>query len=92
VTTSGFAVDRAEEIDGLRCVGAALLDHRRYPVGALWVTAPQGRLSEQQLSTIGGLVKAHALRISQRFGYRLPETKTNYEFLRREAVAKTPLD
>lgn len=42
----GYAVDRAEGVEGIRCVGTAIFDEYRQPVGAVTVMAPLTRMPE----------------------------------------------
>ncbi len=66
---AGFAVDRAEEIDGVHCLSAPILDHRGHPVAALWVTGPSFRLTEKHFPEIALLVMEHAKQISNNIGF-----------------------
>lgn len=71
VLVAGYALDCGEQIEGLRCVGAPIFNHRGYPMAAIWVTGPSFRLSASALKPIGVNLVAAAARISQRFGYKL---------------------
>ena len=71
VLAQGYAIDRGEEIEGLHCVGAPILNHRGYPIAALWVTGPVYRFPASGFERIGKLVAAAAGRISNIFGYNL---------------------
>jgi DNA-binding IclR family transcriptional regulator len=71
VAALGYAVDRAEEIDGLHCVGAPIFNHRGYPLAAIWVTGPSFRFPESEFERIGRRVVAAAGTISRRFGHNL---------------------
>lgn len=73
VLVAGYALDCGEQIEGLRCVGAPIFNHRGYPMAAIWVTGPSFRLSASALKPIGVNLVAAAARISQRFGYKLLE-------------------
>ncbi len=64
----GYGLDRAEEIEGLYCVGAAILNHCRYPVAALWVTGPAFRFPEESLARMGEIVSHHARQLSEHLG------------------------
>jgi len=68
----GYSTDHAEEIDGLSCVGAALLNHCRYPVAGLWVTGPSFRFPEAEFHRMGAVVAEHARRLSTRLGCPAP--------------------
>lgn len=65
----GYAVDNEEEIEGVTCVSAPVLDRRGHPVAAVWVTGPVTRLGPAQFHNVGNLVKAQARRISERVGH-----------------------
>lgn len=66
---AGFAVDRAEEIDGVHCLSAPILDHQGRPVAALWVTGPSFRLTEKHFPVIARVVMEHAKQISNNLGF-----------------------
>jgi len=68
VEASGIAYDRGEEIEDIRCVAAALLDHRKRPVGAIWITGPASRLDDAALVRHGREVLATARLLSQHLG------------------------
>ncbi|OGV74854.1 MAG: hypothetical protein A3K19_00640 [Lentisphaerae bacterium RIFOXYB12_FULL_65_16] len=63
----GYAVDRGEELEDIRCVAAAVLDHRGYPLAAIWIGGPASRLADSALAGLGRIVAEHARRISGRF-------------------------
>ncbi len=65
----GYATDNGEHNEGIRCVGAAILNQRNYPVGSIWVTGPSFRLKEENFDRVGAVLQEGALRISRRFGY-----------------------
>ena len=69
----GYAVDHAEEIEGVHCVGAAVLDHRDRPVAGVWVTGPANRMPAERFDEMGHTVAAYALSMSRRFGH-VPES------------------
>lgn len=66
VRQKGYAVDRAEEVEGCHCVAAPILDRHNYPVAAICVTGPSDRVPQSSFSAIGRLVKEHAARVSLR--------------------------
>jgi DNA-binding IclR family transcriptional regulator len=70
----GYALDRAEMVEGCRCVSAPVFDHHGRPVAAIWVTGPADRFRERDFPTIGRQVVEHANRISQRLGGGLLES------------------
>ncbi len=65
----GYALDHAEEIEGMHCVGAAVLNHSGRPLAAIWIGGIAAALPSKDFERLGGIVKSAALRISQRFGY-----------------------
>ncbi|OGU54711.1 MAG: hypothetical protein A2V66_01140 [Ignavibacteria bacterium RBG_13_36_8] len=70
VKRKGYAVDHAEEIDGMHCIGAPIFNKRGYPVAAIWITGPSMRIQEKDFKKIGLNVKASADKISKSLGYK----------------------
>ncbi len=66
----GYAVDLAEEIEGMHCVAAPVFNRHGYPVAAIWITGPSHRIKESDVAQIAGEVKKTALSISQSLGFR----------------------
>jgi DNA-binding IclR family transcriptional regulator len=73
VRRKGFAVDRAERIEGLHGVACPVFNHWGYPVASIWVTGPSFRMPVSDFARLGELVKKHARRISQRLGWNEEE-------------------
>jgi DNA-binding IclR family transcriptional regulator len=71
VREDGYAVDCSEEFEGQHCVAAAIVNAYRYPIAAIWITAPSTRLPESRFEEFGRLTAASAARISERFGHRV---------------------
>jgi DNA-binding IclR family transcriptional regulator len=70
VRNKGYAIDQGEAIEGLLCVAGPILDHRGYPVAAIWITGPAYRLPIKLLDRISQIVMEKAMVISRRLGYR----------------------
>jgi DNA-binding IclR family transcriptional regulator len=70
IRRKGYAVDHAEEIQGMHCVGAPVFNRTGYPVAAIWITGPSQRILEKDFSIIGEAIKKGTMRISQSLGYR----------------------
>ena len=66
----GYAFDQEEQMIGIRCVAAPVLDSQGRPCAALSLSGPTQRMSEQiaQGEIIRGVVRA-ARRLSERMGY-----------------------
>jgi IclR family acetate operon transcriptional repressor len=62
----GYAVDRAEGLPGIHCVGAAILDRRGHPVGGLTVIGPAFRVKETHFRELGRRCIAAAREIARR--------------------------
>lgn len=63
---SGYAVDRSEGMEGIHCVGAAILDPRGYPVGGITVIGPAFRLKESHFKEVGRRCAEAAADIARR--------------------------
>lgn len=74
VVQDGFALDCAEEVEGLHCVGAPIFNHRDEVIAAIWVTGPSFRFGEEALRLFGEKVAEAGRVISARFGYNLIST------------------
>jgi DNA-binding IclR family transcriptional regulator len=66
----GYAVDDVENEDGVRCVAAPVYDHAGQVVAAMSVSAPAYRFALKDLPRIAPGVRAAALELSTRIGYR----------------------
>jgi IclR family acetate operon transcriptional repressor len=72
VRQRGYAVDNEEHAIGLRCVASTIFDERAQPIGALSVSGPKARISDERLDVLGGLVRQAAASVTKDFGGRLP--------------------
>lgn len=66
VKEQGFGIDCDEEIEGMRCISAAILDGRDYPIGAIWLTGPSNRIPKRDFRRLGQLCVDHANAISEK--------------------------
>ena len=62
----GYAIDRAEELDGVHCIGAPVFDRYGYPVASIWTTGPSERLPASSFKSVGRQLRKYADKISQR--------------------------
>ena len=63
-----FAVDDEEDSEGVCCVGAAVLDHRRACVAAISVTGLKLSLPADGIDGLGAVVRRYAREISAKLG------------------------
>jgi DNA-binding IclR family transcriptional regulator len=68
IRAAGYSVDFEGVEDGLRCVGAVVLDQGGSVVGAISVSGPRHRLSPEVIGTLGAQVRDAAAGISLRLG------------------------
>ncbi len=71
VVKDGYALDRGEQLSGIHCVAAAVLDRHGYPVAGVWTTGPADRIPASVLPEIGRLLVVQVGLISGRLGYGL---------------------
>ncbi len=71
VATTGYALDRGEQMTGIHCVAAPIFDRHGYPIAAVWITGPSDRVQAAGLETVGEFVSSQARVISTRLGHGL---------------------
>ncbi len=68
----GFSIDNEEVEEGVRCVGAAVLDHAGRPLAAISISAPSFRMGLEKIDIVAGPVCRAAKMLSEESGYRGP--------------------
>ena len=68
-----FAIDDEEHSDGLRCVSAPLFGPKAEVIGALSVSGPSVRISDQHIVSFGQIVKRVSRDMTQALGGAWPE-------------------
>lgn len=56
ISESGYALDRAEGMEGIHCIAAAIHDNHGFPVGALTIAGPATRILESEFTNFGAQV------------------------------------
>ena len=69
IRKQGYAIDFAEELEGVHCIGAPIFSSNGQVISILWVTGPSSRLPEKDFAKNGEIIKNYALKISERLGY-----------------------
>lgn len=64
----GYAVDNEEYDEGLRCIGAPIMDHTGGVVAALGVGGPVTRVTPERVDELAELVRRAATGLSRRLG------------------------
>jgi DNA-binding IclR family transcriptional regulator len=72
VVNRGYAVDNEEFEEGLRCIGAPVLDHTQEVTGAISIAGPTFRVTGSRLPALSRVVKRIAAELSRALGYRAP--------------------
>lgn len=67
IRTQGYALDRAEGMDGIHCIAAPILDRNGFAVGAITIAGPASRLPEDEFETTGQLIREAVSRASEEF-------------------------
>jgi DNA-binding IclR family transcriptional regulator len=65
----GYAIDNEEELTGVICIGAPILNYKGYPCGTVWISGPKDRLTPTVISENAQLLKSVVKQISVRLGY-----------------------
>ena len=69
VRSNGYAVDNIENEDGVRCIGTPIFNYSQKVIGAVSISGPANRITSEQVSELGPLVRETGLAISRRMGY-----------------------
>lgn len=71
----GWAMDDEETYLGVRCIAAAIYDHRGIVVASMGISGPTQRITLERAQVLGHLVRESAARVSRHLGYisRAPE-------------------
>ena len=72
----GFAIDNQEVEEGIRCVGAPVFDHTQQVVGAISVSGPAHRMTDERIDQFGAYVMDTAKTISSKLGFTTADTST----------------
>jgi len=60
IVKCGYAVDRAEGLEGIHCVAAVIRDRHDFPAGAITIAAPSSRLPRSQFAEMGKCITEFA--------------------------------
>lgn len=69
VAEAGYAMDCEEELSGVICIGAAILNYTGYPCGAIWISGPKDRLEPEVVTAHAAVICEVARTLSQELGY-----------------------
>lgn len=69
VFDKGYSMDDEEELSGVICIGAPILNYNGYPCGAIWISGPKGRLTDETVVKDAEIIKETADNISAKLGY-----------------------
>jgi DNA-binding IclR family transcriptional regulator len=67
IRDAGFAVDRAEGLEGIHCAAAPILDRQGTAVGAITIAGPSSRIPEDEFEVIGQIVREGARQAGDEF-------------------------
>lgn len=65
----GWALDNAEEYDGVYCIAVPIFDRTGFPLAAIWVTEPMNRVPSSRYPAIAARLNALVGTISASLGY-----------------------
>jgi DNA-binding IclR family transcriptional regulator len=66
---AGYAVDRGEQLSGIHCIAAPIVNRHGYPIASIWTTGPTERVRRSEFPELGARVAHHARVISARLGH-----------------------
>lgn len=69
VARCGYALDREEEMIGVVCVGAPIINCHGIPIGAIWLSGPRSRLNDRAIERYASMLLDTTHAISYELGY-----------------------
>ena len=69
IRRQGYAIDDVEFEEGVRCIGASILDHRGVPIAAISVSAPVSRMPLHRAHEVGPIVRDAVASVSRALGW-----------------------
>ena len=69
VRLKGYAVDNEEEMGGVICIGAPIMNFHGYPCGSIWISGPKDRLPEESIIMYAECIMQAAEEVSFEMGY-----------------------
>ncbi len=75
VAQQGYAIDDEESVLGVRCFAAPIFDQRREPVGAISVSGPTARMTDENTPRIVNAIRVAAQEVTD----RLPPAEPSYQ-------------
>ncbi len=66
----GWALDNAEEYDGVYCISVPIFDRTGFPIAAIWVTGPMNRVPSSRYPAIAARLNALVGTISAALGHQ----------------------
>ncbi|PLV59048.1 IclR family transcriptional regulator [Thermotoga sp. KOL6] len=65
----GYSIDNMEDEEGIRCIGAPILNEKGFAVASISISGPASRISEDKIEEYAKLVTKAAKEISRRLGF-----------------------
>ncbi|MBO7653617.1 MAG: IclR family transcriptional regulator [Kiritimatiellae bacterium] len=72
----GWALDDAEEYDGVYCIAVPVFDRTGYPIASIWITGPHDRIPASRHPAIAERMIALVSKVSEAIGYRGQPSQT----------------
>ncbi|MBI1373611.1 MAG: helix-turn-helix domain-containing protein [Phycisphaera sp.] len=67
IRACGYAIDRAEGLEGIRCIAAPIRDRHGLPVGSITIAGPSARIREADDTRIGKIVAEACAKAEQNY-------------------------
>lgn len=78
IKISGYAIDRGEELSGVRCIGAPVFNQAGKIAASVWLSGPAERLPDSSMGEKAGYVTDCAAEISEILGFSLSSFQPSF--------------
>jgi IclR family acetate operon transcriptional repressor len=69
IRTAGYAIDDAEQHEGLRCIAMPVFCYSGQVIGSMCVVGPKHRMTHQKLQAVRAPLQRYSRQLSERLGY-----------------------
>jgi DNA-binding IclR family transcriptional regulator len=79
IRARGYSIDEIENEEGVRCVGAPILNHLGRPIAAMSIAGPAYRVTQEHVPALAEIAMRATQSISRKIGYQPDGIQNNHD-------------